>query len=320
MYQKGTSVLKYVGGNRQKMGNHKIDPGLFESAVRFHIKNLNRGVSCENVKDGVMYFRGEDHKEIPVQAGDENGQHWNEGLLFFFNGTDIVSQMRKVGMIPKGSWQNYKKVDDIPDFFKYVSDLEREDGVIVYDRLSKAYSHINKVDENAAAVRSIEGGLERLLPANFITEDCSKPLFEEGKSNIGCRTQAAFKTTRGFDGSDREYRHVYALLIKQTAYNKLGLGTMSYITDDTLDMFSFRHIAAGNSKYIDNKNKIAGVHKKYELRNGVYTQMAEDLVHINAEGRLAYNNEELVFKRNGHEKKIYPVPNKRVLENAVLVH
>jgi hypothetical protein len=215
--------------------------------------------------------------------------------------------MRKVGMIPDHSTQNYQKVDDITDFFNYVSGLEREDGAIVYDRRSKAYSLINKVDENAAAVRKIEVGLENLLPGNFITEDRSKPLVNDGRSNIGCRTQAAFKTTRGFEGDDGQYRHIYAILIKQTAYNPLGLGTLSYITDDSLDMFSFRHIPDKNTEYIAPEQKIAGVHKIYELKNGLYTQASEDIVHINGEGRLAYNNGDCVFRNNGREKKVCPI-------------
>jgi hypothetical protein len=296
-----------LGALAGKMINAKVDQELFESAVRFHIKNLKRGISCENVKDGIMYFRGEDHKEIPVKSGDENGQHWNKGLLFFFNGSDIISCMKDAGMIPEHSIQNYKKVSDITDFFNYVSGLEREDGAILYDRRSKAYSLVNKVDENAHAVRRIEGGLERLLPDNFITEDGSKPLVNNGKSNIGCRTQAAFKTTRGFDGADGGYRHIYAILIKQTAYNPLGLGTASYITDDTLDMFSFRHMPGKNAEYIVPGHSIAGVHKRYELKNGVYTQAGEDIVHINREGKLAYNNGEHVFRSNRDEKNVYQI-------------
>jgi hypothetical protein len=286
------------------MINEKVDQELFESAVKFHIGNLERGLSCENIKDGRMYFRGEDHTDQPVPVGEENCQHWNHGLLFFFNGSDVVSHMKKVGIIPADTPNNYERMWDIGPFLTSMSGLKKKDGAIIYDRLSRAYTKA-KINENASAVRGLEGGLESMLPVNFISEDYSVPLRDNYGSNIGCRTQAAFKATRGFDGADRKYHHLYAILIKQTAYNPLGLGTVSYITDDSLDMFSLRHMPGKDSQYIIPSQDIAGVHKSYQLSQGRFRQMGEDIVHINRDGKLAYDNGEHVFKKE--QKIIFPV-------------
>jgi hypothetical protein len=286
------------------MINEKVDQELFESAVRYHIGNLSRGLRSEYVKDGIMYFRGEDHLDTAVPVGEENSQHWNRGLLFFFNGSDVVSNMKKVGMIPSDTPQNYERMWDICSFLEGTSSLKKKDGAIIYDRNAKAYTKA-KVNENAPAVRKIEGGLESILPVNFVAEDCSKSIIDSEGTNVGCRTQAAFKATRGFDGADGNYHHLYSILIKQTAYNPLGLGTVSYITDDSLDMFSFRHMPGKDMQYIALLYEIAGVHKSYQLSNKRFRQTGEDIVHVNREGHLAYDNGEPVFKKE--QRIIVPV-------------
>ena len=270
---------------------------LFEVVIAYHIdKNLRAGLENEVVVDGQMQLmNGKGRK--PVVLGEENGQNWYRRLFLVANGKDIAATLQEHEVIPKTARVSYQNVPNAQSLHDYLDIATTKDGAVILDRESRRVTR-QRLNPNAPSLESIV--TEDCLPIDFITEDCSIELSGEDGSNVGCRTDAGYKVSRGLN-TDDGYHPIESFLIKGTAYNPLGFGSAARMSAEQIETFHFRYAPQAEGSFLDEEHNIIGVLRNYSPDEaGRYTLVHEEQVHLNQDNRLCYscgdNSGQLVYQ------------------------
>ncbi|PIZ51620.1 hypothetical protein COY27_02805 [Candidatus Woesearchaeota archaeon CG_4_10_14_0_2_um_filter_33_13] len=265
-----------------------IKEDLFELAVVYHIaNNLAGGLRTERFDNGKMLLK-EGDEYYPVEAGDETGQRWSRRLFLVANGSDIAETLQQHQVIPPTARVTYKTISGPSDFMQYLNVVTaKKDLAVILDRDSQRVTR-QHLDPNAPCFAQIS--TEDHLPLDFIADQGAVSLYDEdGCTNVGSRTNAAYKVSRGIE-KDGEIHPIEVVLIKATAYNSLGFGLAVRMTADQIETFHFNYDPNAQGQFLDEKQKIVGILRTYQPDNRFrFTLASEDQVHLNSEARLCYS-------------------------------
>lgn len=238
------------------------DNTIFDWLVQYHIeKNL------EECKPYIHYGRvcHPANKGKSIDEGIENKAY--AGICILKNGNTLINKLIKDGRINPKAVGEPVQMHSIDDFFTFMQTIENkeEDGVYIYESASKQLRRAPKIKDADKQERP----LAERFPPNFIFYN-GMPLDREDEEvfqqKLGNKTKLAAELTDA-------YPDVEAYMIKRSGYTPLGMGKVVHVTKNGLEEFFFKY---NYSTIPEVKEKIMGVHRKYENQNGTWKKVKDE--------------------------------------------
>ena len=231
---------------------------LFPWLVEFHIAyNLPKAIP--HLKNGQVYNQG----KAPQEGLTETGHY--KGFVIIANGGTLAEKLHAKKLL-KEPLRSVSEIPNIHAFLAYLATRENPDGVFVYDgehrkiaragllnnfpELPHGFNVYNQFSSDFVIHNhssSSVNSLDDLLPPDLRIRD----------ADLGTRTRVA-----------ATYPHVLpeteGLVLKQTAYTKLGLGKVARFTQSGLaEEFFFMHDPQSRGPFVNEEHRIVGVTRNY---------------------------------------------------------
>lgn len=235
---------------------------LFSWLVEYHCRE-NLPQCLPYMKDGQAYPFGR-----PINEGEENELY--KGLIIISNGDTLVNKLSCGHVINDDPNKlRYADISGKKDLWAYVNERRNKDGAYIFDGRNGRITKAAEVNNNPSTLpRGID--LSSMIPADFVYSDGTQ--IDESE-DLGTKTRLAIRTPHA-------YEHTNTYQIKRTAYGNTGLGKVTHFGPQGLiEEFFFRYEPASNGPFINEKQGIVGVYRKYERdENNQLVKVLEQLV------------------------------------------
>lgn len=236
-------------------GEHRV----FRELVRYHISN-NLEECLPHIKQGRCNSpKGKPYQEMNEEKRSPDENKLYAGILIVANGDTLIRRLKEGGVINDELLEEFVSVPDAESFQNYLRNQEGEDGAHVYDSINKKIVPVWEINNN---IPLPYGTLHEKLPQDFFSSTYTIDDYIKSraiKPKIGTRTSMAEKVPAN-------YEHTHAFQIKQSAHGELGMGLVTHFDEIGLaETFELVYAPEHQGKFIDKRNKIIGVYKKYDM-------------------------------------------------------
>tara|TARA_Y100000310_G_C20640696_1_gene793712 strand:- start:465 stop:1238 length:774 start_codon:yes stop_codon:yes gene_type:complete len=228
---------------------------IFELLVQYHIDvDLPRCV--KHIRDGRV-MDPTDHEEPFEAPNGENSCY--KGILIVSNGPTLSDELIENDLVDGRDIGSFVRVDGDQAFRNYLDEAKKQDGAHLYTGASNQMARVSELNNHS---NCLEGRLDLTrVPGDFVYADGRGVQ----RSDLGTRTRLAIRIP-----SLPQFKHVEMFQIKQTGYNDLGIGKVTYFNQSGLSKeFFFQYNAEDES--------IEGVWREYSMRNETLTCVNEEI-------------------------------------------
>jgi hypothetical protein len=218
-------------------------PDQFELAVRYHhTRNLRECLPF--IRDGRFSLNGE-----PIPQGNENDL--TRGVLIISNGETLAERLKKDRVIHDRKRPKFASLADEEDFLRYLHEQEDKDGAYIFDGKNSRIARVGILNNDPSPLQHESIDPSNLLPENFGSMDP----YGDGKGLddfIGTKTYLAMILPIA-------YPNTRSIIVKRSAYSKLGLGLVLLFNNQGLKRdFYFGYDSAAS------RSGIVGVYRTYK--------------------------------------------------------
>ena len=194
-------------------------------------------------------------------------------MVIFADGNTLAKRLVDDRVIKDVFYPQFKSINNINDVEDYLIESRRHDGAFFYNGCENSIARVNWVNDEpdgtaeiAARYNHISSRRHLFVPPDFVCAGAQDLSLKDLEDSVGRRTGLAIVVpyVYSLDGSP-----VQAYQIKQSAWGRLGMGTVNQYGPDGLSRrFLLRYEPNGEGPFIDLEHGITGYDQQLRWCDG----------------------------------------------------